>query len=207
MKEALSDESSLDGRSLYAIQKRLRTREVLLKSARHQLSEGKALVIADLAKEAGVSVATVYNHFDGPEAILKAITEDLVNRSIADASSLVRSNGPRAATELFPTLLYESFAYLNEAADPSDSPAVFLADQHIIEKIYETVSSLLAKNKLVGADKIRDQAKLVTYMILGALFRAGRDSTSGDGALALGTDSESAVDLLRSILRAVSKDD
>lgn len=207
MKEALSDESGLDGRSLYAIQKRLRTREVLLKSARHQLSEGKALVIADLAKEAGVSVATVYNHFDGPEAILKAITEDLVNRSIADASSLVRSNGPQTATELFPTLLYESFAYLNEAADPSDSPAVFLADQHIIEKIYETVSSLLAENKLLGADKIRDQAKLVTYMILGALFRAGRDSTSGDGALALGIDSESAVDLLRSILRAVSKDD
>lgn len=207
MKEALSDESGLDGRSLHAIQKRLRTREVLLKSARHQLSEGKALVIADLAKEAGVSVATVYNHFDGPEAILKAITEDLVNRSIADASSLVRSNGPQTATELFPTLLYESFAYLNEAADPSDSPAVFLADQHIIEKIYETVSSLLAENKLLGADKIRDQAKLVTYMILGALFRAGRDSTSGDGALALGTDSESAVDLLRSILRAVSKDD
>lgn len=207
MKEALSDESGLDGRSLHAIQKRLRTREVLLKSARHQLSEGKALVIADLAKEAGVSVATVYNHFDGPEAILKAITEDLVNRSIADASSLVRSNGPQTATELFPTLLYESFAYLNEAADPSDSPAVFLADQHIIEKIYETVSSLLAENKLLGADKIRDQAKLVTYMILGALFRAGRDSTSGDGALALGSDSESAVDLLRSILRAVSKDD
>lgn len=207
MKEALSDESGLDGRSLHAIQKRLRTREVLLKSARHQLSEGKALVIADLAKEAGVSVATVYNHFDGPEAILKAITEDLVNRSIADASSLVRSNGPQTATELFPTLLYESFAYLNEAADPSDSPAVFLADQHIIEKIYETVNSLLAENKLLGADKIRDQAKLVTYMILGALFRAGRDSTSGDGALALGTDSESAVDLLRSILRAVSKDD
>ena len=207
MQEALSDESGLDGRSLYAIQKRLRTREVLLKSARSQLSEGKALVIADLAKEAGVSVATVYNHFDGPEAILKAITEDLVNRSIADASSLVRSNGPQAATELFPTLLYESFAYLNEAADPSDSPAVFLADQRIIEKIYETVSSLLAKNKLVGEDKVRDQAKLVTYMILGALFRAGKDLTSGDGAVAFGTDSESAVDLLRSILRAVSKDD
>ena len=207
MREALSDESGLDGRSLYAIQKRLRTREVLLKSARHQLSEGKALVIADLAKEAGVSVATVYNHFDGPEAILKAITEDLVNRSIADASSLVRSNGPQAATELFPTLLYESFAYLNEAADPSDSPAVFLADQQIIEKIYETVSSLLAKNKLVGEDKVRNQAKLVTYMILGALFRAGKDLTSGDGAVALGADSESAVDLLRSILRAVSKDD
>ena len=33
MKEALSDERGLDGRSLYAIQKRLRTREVLLKSA------------------------------------------------------------------------------------------------------------------------------------------------------------------------------
>ena len=96
---------------------------------------------------------------------------------------------------------------MHPATYPADSPAVFLADQHIIEKIYETVSSLLAKNKLVGADKIRDQAKLVTYMILGALFRAGRDSTSGDGALALGTDSESAVDLLRSILRAVSKDD
>lgn len=207
MEEALTDESGLDGRSLYAIQKRLRTREVLLKSARRQLSEGKALVIADLAKEAGVSVATVYNHFDGPEAILKAITEDLVNRSIADASSLVRSNGPQAATQLFPTLLYESFAYLNEAADPSDSPAVFLADQQIIEKIYETVSSLLAKNKLVGEDKVRNQAKLVTYMILGALFRAGKELTSGDVAVALGTDSESAVDLLRSILRAVSKDD
>jgi AcrR family transcriptional regulator len=207
MEEALTDESGLDGRSLYAIQKRLRTREVLLKSARRQLSEGKALVIADLAKEAGVSVATVYNHFDGPEAILKAITEDVVNRSIADASSLVRSNGPQAATELFPTLLYESFAYLNEAADPSDSPAVFLADQQIIEKIYETVSSLLAKNKLVGEDKVRNQSKLVTYMILGALFRAGKDLTSGDVAVALGTESESAVDLLRSILRAVSKDD
>ena len=116
MKEALSDESGLDGRSLYAIQKRLRTREVLL--ARAAQPRRAKLVIADLAKEAGVSVATVYNHFDGPEAILKAITEDLVNRSIADASSLVRSNGPQAATELFPTLLYESIAYLNRRQTP-----------------------------------------------------------------------------------------
>ena len=69
------------------------------------------------------------------------------------------------------------------------------------------VSSLLAKNKLVGEDKVRNQAKLVTYMILGALFRAGKDLTSGDGALELGTDSESAVDLLRSILRVASKGD
>ena len=90
MKEALSDESGLDGRSLYAHPETTSHERSSAESARRQLSEGKALVIADLAKEAGVSVATVYNHFDGPEAILKAITEDLVNRSIADASSLVQ---------------------------------------------------------------------------------------------------------------------
>ncbi len=207
MKEDLSAQSDLDGRSLYAIQKRLRTREILMKSARSLLSEGKALVIADLATEAGVAVATVYNHFDGPEAILKAITEDLVNRSIADASSLVRSNGPQAATELFPTFLYESFSHLNETADPSNSPSVFLADQEIIEKLHGAVSSLLAKNKSVGTKEIHDQAKLITYILLGALFRAGNDQTFSNDALALGTDTESTVELLRSLLRAVSKSD
>ena len=207
MKEDLSAQSDLDGRSLYAIQKRLRTREILMKSARSLLSEGKALVIADLATEAGVAVATVYNHFDGPEAILKAITEDLVNRSIADASSLVRSNGPQAATELFPTFLYESFSHLNETADPSNSPSVFLADQEIIEKLHGAVSSLLANNKSVGTKEVHDQAKLITYILLGALFRAGNDQTFSNDALALGTDTESTVELLRSLLRAVSKSD
>ena len=207
MKEDLSAQSDLDGRSLYAIQKRLRTREILMKSARSLLSEGKALVIADLATEAGVAVATVYNHFDGPEAILKAITEDLVNRSIADASSLVRSNGPQAATELFPTFLYESFSHLNETADPSNSPSVFLADQEIIEKLHGAVSSLLANNKSVGTKEVHDQAKLITYILLGALFRAGNDQTFSNDALVLGTDTESTVELLRSLLRAVSKSD
>tara|TARA_Y100000768_G_scaffold386950_1_gene376673 strand:+ start:1097 stop:1720 length:624 start_codon:yes stop_codon:yes gene_type:complete len=207
MKEDLSAQKDLDGRSLHAIQKRLRTRELLLRSARNLLNAGKALTISDVAKEAEVAVATVYNHFDGPEAILKAIAEDLVNRSIADAASLVRSNGSRAATELFPALLCESFSNFNEAAIASSSPTVFLADQEIIGKLFETVSSLLTQIKLDGADEVHVQSKLITYVLLGALFRADNDSTFGNNDLALGTDTESIADLLRFIIRAVSETD
>jgi len=207
MKEDLSAQSDLDGRSLHAIQKRLRTRELLLRGARNLLTEGKALTISDLAKEAEVAVATVYNHFEGPEAILKAIAEDLVNRSIADAASLLRSNGSRAATELFSALLYESFSDFNEAAIASRAPTVFLADQEIIGKLFETVSSLLTETKLDGADEVHVQSKLITYVLLGALSQAGSDSTFGNNDLASGTDTESIADLLRLFIRAVSETD
>ncbi len=206
MKEDLSPATDVDGRSLHAMQRRLRTRELLLRSARKLLQDGRALIISELANDAGVAVATVYNHFAGPEEILKAITEELVDRSITDALSIVRSTGSRAASEMFPALLHEAFSSLKDTATRSTIPGVFLADPEIIEKLYETVHLLLSESEADNTDELREKSRTITYVLLGALIRSKNYVTSDgvDFGSETSDDSEAVADLLRSIVKSVS---
>ena len=178
MKEDLSPATAVDGRSLHAMQRRLRTRELLLRSARKLLQDGRTVNISELADDAGVAVATVYNHFAGPEEILKAITEELVDRSITDALSIVRSTGPQAASEMFPALLHDAFSSLKDTATTKTIPEVFLADPEIIEKLYETVRHLLSQSEAGNTDELREKSRTITYVLLGALIRSKTYVTS-----------------------------
>jgi len=204
MKEDLSPTTEVDGRSLHAIQRRLRTRELLLRSARDILTQGKTINVADIASHAGVAVATVYNHFSGPEEILRAITEELVDRSIKDAQSIVRSTGSRAASEMFPALLYESFSALKDTATTTTIPEIFLADPEIVEKLFQMIFVLLSESEGDNSDETREKSKLTTYVVLGALIRT-RDYLTPDGASYRPNDDTEAVsDLLRTIMRSIS---
>lgn len=204
MKEDLSPTTEVDGRSLHAIQRRLRTRELLLRSAYELLNEGKTINVADIASQAGVAVATVYNHFSGPEEILRAITEGLVDRSIKDAQSIVRSTGSRAASEMFPALLYESFSALKDNATTRTIPEIFLADPEIVEKLFRMIFVLLSESEGDNSDEIREKSKLITYVVLGALIRT-KDYLTPDGAGYRPDDGTEAVsDLLRTIIKSIS---
>ena len=204
MKEGLSPATEVDGRSLHAMQRRLRTRELLLRSARELLHEGETLNVAEIARHAEVAVATVYNHFAGPEEILRAITEELVDRSIRDAQSIVRTSGSQAASELLPTLLYEAFSSLKDTATTTTIPGVFLADPEIIEKLYSAVHLLLSEAEVDNTDEIDERSRTITYVLLGALIRT-KDYVTPDGAsYRPDTDSEAVADLLRSIIKSIS---
>ena len=204
MKEGLSPATDVDGRSLHAMQRRLRTRELLLRSARELLHEGKTLNVAEIARHAEVAVATVYNHFAGPEEILRAITEELVDRSIRDAQSIVRTSGSQAASEMLPTLLYEAFSSLRETATTTTIPGVFLADPEIIEKLYTAVHLLLSEAEVDNTDEIRKRSRTITYVLLGALIRT-KDYVTHDGtSYRPDNDVEAAADLLRSIIKSIS---
>ena len=206
MKEDLSPATDVDGRSLHAMQRRLRTRELLLRSARKLLQDGRALNIAELANDAGVAVATVYNHFSGPEELLKAITEELVDRSITDALSIVRSTGAQAASEMFPALLHEAFSSLKDTVTRSTIPGVFLADPEIIEKLYETVHLLLSESEADNTDELREKSRTITYVLLGALIRSKNYVTSDgvDFGSKTSDNSETVADLLRAIVKSIS---
>ena len=208
MKEDLSPATAVDGRSLHAMQRRLRTRELLLRSARKLLQDGRTVNISELADDAGVAVATVYNHFAGPEEILKAITEELVDRSITDALSIVRSTGPQAASEMFPALLHDAFSSLKDTATTKTIPEVFLADPEIIEKLYETVRHLLSQSEAGNTDELREKSRTITYVLLGALIRSKTYVTSAsiDFSSETPNDSEAVADLLRSIVKSISDD-
>lgn len=208
MKEDLSPATAVDGRSLHAMQRRLRTRELLLRSARKLLQDGRTVNISELADDAGVAVATVYNHFAGPEEILKAITEELVDRSITDALSIVRSTGPQAASEMFPALLHDAFSSLKDTATTKTIPEVFLADPEIIEKLYETVRHLLSQSEAGNTDELREKSRTITYVLLGALIRSKTYVTSAsiDFSSETSNDSEAVADLLRSIVKSISDD-
>ena len=203
MKEDHSLALGVDGRSLHAIQRRLRTRELLLRSARELLHEGKTLNVAEIARHAEVAVATVYNHFAGPEEILRAITEELVDRSIRDAQSIVRTSGSQAASEMLPTLLYDAFSSL-KTATTTTVPGVFLADPEIIEKLYSAVHLLLSEAEVGNTDEIDERSRTITYVLLGALIRT-KDYVTPDGAsYRPDGDSEAVADLLRSIIKSIS---
>lgn len=204
MKKDLSPTTEVDGRSIHAMQKRLRTRELLLRSARDLLHEGKTLTVTEVARRAGVAVATVYNHFAGPEEMLRAITEELVDRSIKDAQSIVRSAGSRAASEMFPTLLYESFSALKDVATATTIPGVFLADPEIIEKLYETVHLLLSDSESDNIDETHEKSKTVTYLLLGALIRTKNYLIPDSAGYRPDDDAEAVTDLLRSIIKSIS---
>ena len=208
MKEDLSPATAVDGRSLHAMQRRLRTRELLLRSARKLLQDGRTVNISELADDAGVAVATVYNHFAGPEEILKAITEELVDRSITDALSIVRSTGPQAASEMFPALLHDAFSSLKDTATTKTIPKVFLADPEIIEKLYETVHHLLSQSEAGNTDELREKSRTITYVLLGALIRSKTYVTSAsiDFSSETSNDSEAVANLLRSIVKSISDD-
>ena len=208
MKEDLSPATAVDGRSLHAMQRRLRTRELLLRSARKLLPDGRTVNISELADDAGVAVATVYNHFAGPEEILKAITEELVDRSITDALSIVRSTGPQAASEMFPALLHDAFSSLKDTATTKTIPKVFLADPEIIEKLYETVHHLLSQYEAGNTDELREKSRTITYVLLGALIRSKTYVTSAsiDFSSETSNDSEAVANLLRSIVKSISDD-
>ena len=203
MKEGLSPATEVDGRSLHAMQRRLRTRELLLRSARELLHEGKTLNVAEIARHAEVAVATVYNHFAGPEEILRAITEELVDRSIRDAQSIVRTSGSQAASEMLPTLLYEAFSSLKDTATNTTIPGVFLADPEIIEKLYSAVHLLLSEAEVNNTDEIDERSRTITYVLLGALIRT-KDYVTPDGASYPDNDAEAIADLLRSIIKSAS---
>lgn len=203
MKEDHSLALGVDGRSLHAIQRRSRTRELLLRSARELLHEGKTLNVAEIARHAEVAVATVYNHFAGPEEILRAITEELVDRSIRDAQSIVRTSGSQAAAEMLPTLLYEAFSSLKDTATTTTIPGAFLADPEIIEKLFEAVHLFLSEAEVDNADEVRKRSKTITYVLLGALVRT-KDYVTPDGASYPDNDAEAIADLLRSIIKSAS---
>jgi AcrR family transcriptional regulator len=204
MSEDLSPATKTDGRSLHAMQRRLRTRELLLRSARALLHEGKNLNVADIASHAEVAVATVYNHFAGPEEILRAITEELVDRSIKDAQAIVRSTGSRAASEMFPALLCESFSALRDNPTTTTIPGVFLADPEIIEKLYRAVHLLLSEAEVENTDQIHQRSRTITYVLLGALIRAEDYMTPNGASYRPDNNAEAVADLLRSIVKSIS---
>ena len=203
MKEGLSPATEVDGRSLHAMQRRLRTRELLLRSARELLHEGKTLNVAEIARHAEVAVATVYNHFAGPEEILRAITEELVDRSIRDAQTIVRTSGSQAASEMLPTLLYETFSSLKDTATTTTIPGAFLADPEIIEKLFVAVHLFLSEAEVDNADEVHKRSKTITYVLLGALVRT-KDYVTPEGASYPDNDAEAIADLLRSIIKSAS---
>ena len=204
MKEETST-TKIDGRTLQAMQRRMRTRELLLRTARNSLLEGRTLNIADIANDAEVAVATVYNHFSSLEEILRAITEDLVNRSIKDTLSIVKASGSRAASEMLPTLLYESLSALKDLATTKTIPGVFLADPEIIEKLYEAVLLILSESEGGSDDETREKSRTITYVLLGALIRT-KDYVTPDGAgYRPDDDAEATIELLRTILKAISE--
>lgn len=203
MKEDLSPATEVDGRSLHAMQRRSRTRELLLRSARELLHEGKTMNVAEIARHAEVAVATVYNHFAGPEEILRAITEELVDRSIRDAKSIVRTSGSQAAAEMLPTLLYEAFSSLKDTATTTTIPGAFLADPEIIEKLFVAVHLFLSEAEVDNADGVHMRSKTITYVLLGALVRT-KDYVTPEGASYPDNDAEAIADLLRSIIKSAS---
>ncbi len=100
------------------------------------LAGGRQLQLNDIARDAGVGVATVYRHFPTPEALLEQLALPRMEELEAAGRSALESD------DLWPAL--EGFLRLGLQAQLSDPAlaAVLAAPEHVDARTVELVASL-----------------------------------------------------------------
>ncbi|MEU3553064.1 TetR/AcrR family transcriptional regulator [Streptomyces fragilis] len=93
-----------------------RNRERIVAVARDLVDQGTALQLNDVARRAGVGVATVYRHFATPEALLEAVATPCLEGLVAHGEQALTDTDPWRALAAFLSRVVE--AQLTDAALP-----------------------------------------------------------------------------------------
>jgi AcrR family transcriptional regulator len=149
----------------------LKNRERLLAAAGHVFEEkGLEASVADVAREAGVGMGTLYRHFPSKEALIEALVSDVLETTIAMArAAAARPDG--TGLEHF---LHESSAYLAEHL--GCLPKLWLTDHHLVQTARDLIEDLLADAQAhhrVRRDLTSTDVSLMLWSIRGVLETTG----------------------------------
>jgi len=116
--------------------------------------------IAEIARDAGIAVGTVYRYFAGKEAVFLAVVEDLNERWLAESRRAL--DGPGTAADRLQRLGAASIRF---AAESALITAIAMRDTDIVfapllERVYEDVQH---RNVAMIADVVRDGIREGTF--------------------------------------------
>lgn len=176
-------EPKVDGRSLRAERVRQDNKAEILKAASELLSanRGNAITVRMIAKQAKVSIATVYNHFPGstPEIYIE-VGNRLVDSAAEATREKLESEGPVAAAEFLPVAVCTQVAKLGAGCfDVITSRQVggsaFFGDPPPEATMYE----FLVGAGLEANERTQDAARTIAYLIRGVIFSFASHATTG----------------------------
>jgi AcrR family transcriptional regulator len=116
--------------------------------------------IAEIARDAGIAVGTIYRYFAGKEAVFLAVVEDLNERWLAESRRAL--DGPGTAADRLQRLGAASIRF---AAESGLITAIAMRDTDIVfapllERVYEDVQR---RNVAMIADVVRDGIREGTF--------------------------------------------
>lgn len=164
-----------DGRSVRAERVQSANHDRLLAAARTLLdrNEGVEITAQQIANEAGVSTATVYNHFPGSVTeIFLAIGNAVVDAAVHEVQVVLDTRGPAVAARLLPLHICEGVASLGKGAIEilrarDVAGASFFGREPKPEVV---LIGLLQDAAVEGDGDIQAAAKMIAYLVRGAIF-------------------------------------
>jgi AcrR family transcriptional regulator len=123
-----------------------RNREALLTTAREMFLGEADTGVEDIARQAGVSVGTLYRHFDTREALIEAVYHQEVDELCAAPAELLSRHAPEEALRRFLLLLVDHAAIGKGMSEALES--IMTTDSPIFDdartRMAESLDQLLA---------------------------------------------------------------
>lgn len=131
-----------------------RNREALLTTAREMFLGGEADTgVEEIARQAGVSVGTLYRHFDTREALIEAVYRQEVDELCAAPAELLAQHAPDEALRRFLLLLVDHAAIGKGMAEALES--IMTTDSPIFDdgrtRMEQSLDQLLAAGAAAAA--------------------------------------------------------
>ncbi|WP_194908730.1 TetR/AcrR family transcriptional regulator [Catenulispora rubra] len=150
----------------------LRNRESVLAAATRAFATSEAEPsMREIARQAGVGVATVYRHFPTREALVDAVYRDQVVRLTAGAHDLLGAHSPARALRLWMDLFADWLATKRGMTDTLlamvDSGEISLA--HTRGELLSAVAAILDAGIAAGEIRADTSAEDVSAAVLGIL--------------------------------------
>lgn len=164
------------GRRAYRLGKREayvdRTRASILRAARDEVAAGRALSLGRVARAAGVSRITVYNHFGSQAGLLQAISA----RTLASPRALPTDAGTR--TELRERISHACSIWASDASLFRHLPRTLHDDESSANR--EVAERLAASDELRPGCSIKEAedviGTLTSFEVFDRLYKDGRRS-------------------------------
>lgn len=163
----------------------LRNRESLLATATQAFASAAAEPsMREIARQAGVGVATLYRHFPTREALVDAVYRDQVGRLTAGARDLLAAHPPARALRLWMDLFAEWLATKHGMTDTLlamvDSGEISLA--HTRGELLAAIGTILDAGIAGGDIRADTSAEDVSAAVLGLLAVSGERGNPAQAA-------------------------
>ncbi len=153
-----------------------RNRDTLLAAATHAFASAEAEPsMREIAREAGVGIATLYRHFPTRESLVDAVYQDQVQGLIAGARDLLDQVPPAAAMrrwmDLFGQWLATKHGMIDTLLTMIDSGAI--ADTQTRSELLQAITTILDAGRAAGDIRTDISAEDIAAGLIGIFAVAG----------------------------------